>query len=462
MYLMPLLATFLSSVYGGTMVARGLGHRGIAVFSILSLAVAFISSAIIWVEVVLGSCEVSIDLFGTWFEVGTFNVSWNLYFDLLTAHMLFTVTSVSLAVHLYAVVYMRSDPHLTLFMSYLSLFTFFMLVLVTGDSLVMMLVGWEGNIICPSGFICFNLLCFGQNGHIMCSLVFLKPLKLGETRFCKGSFLFSSVVCKESDFVMLGINPLVLYKHLVNSKLSAEEFVKQYKDLQQKQNLFYTKLCDNGVVECGDGKLMYHSSLFIQILTGGLLGDAWLEKNGSKARFGISQSDYYKDVMQFYFDLLYGLGYIKKYSPLKCLSRNKQLKSGLTPVSYYQLRTTRSIDLGWFYDQWYLPYENKHIKIVPFHFIQSALTPLCLALWIMGDGSGMKDGGFKLSTHSFDIVSNCFLAHLLNKKYGLTCSVHTEGKSYYIRIWKKSVPTLKNLVMPFMCDSTLYKFRHVK
>ena len=55
--------------------------------------------------------------------------------------MLFTVTSVSLAVHFFAVVYMRSDPNLTLFLSYLSLFTFFMLVLVTSDSLVMMLIG---------------------------------------------------------------------------------------------------------------------------------------------------------------------------------------------------------------------------------------------------------------------------------------------------------------------------------
>jgi NADH-ubiquinone oxidoreductase chain 5 len=55
--------------------------------------------------------------------------------------MLFTVTSVSLAVHLFAAVYMRADPHFTLFMSYLSLFTFFMLVLVTGDNLMVMLVG---------------------------------------------------------------------------------------------------------------------------------------------------------------------------------------------------------------------------------------------------------------------------------------------------------------------------------
>lgn len=85
--------------------------------------------ACIWFEVLFASCNVSIDVFGPWFHVGTFNVSWILHFDLFAAHMLFTVTSVSLAVHMFALVYMRSDPHVTLFMSYLSLFTFFMLVL---------------------------------------------------------------------------------------------------------------------------------------------------------------------------------------------------------------------------------------------------------------------------------------------------------------------------------------------
>jgi proton-translocating NADH-quinone oxidoreductase chain L len=87
-------------------------------------------------------------LWGVWFEVGSFHIGWKLSGDLLTAHMLVTVTGVSFAVHLYAVVYMRSDPHLNLFMSYLSLFTFFMLVLVTADNLVLMLVGWEGIGVC--------------------------------------------------------------------------------------------------------------------------------------------------------------------------------------------------------------------------------------------------------------------------------------------------------------------------
>lgn len=140
----------MSSIFAGALpiTARNLGHRGVAVFSILSLVIAFISSAIIWVDLYLGASPVSIDLFGAWFEVGTVTASWVFYYDLLTAHMLFTVTSVSLAVHIYAVVYMRNDPHLSLFMSYLSLFTFFMLVYVCGDNLLVMLVGWEGIGVC--------------------------------------------------------------------------------------------------------------------------------------------------------------------------------------------------------------------------------------------------------------------------------------------------------------------------
>jgi hypothetical protein len=78
-----------------------------------------------------------------------------------------------------------------------------------------------------------------------------------------------------------------------------------------------------------------------KIVTGGLLGDAWLEKTGTKVRFGIAQSACYKDVMQIYYDLLYGLGYITKYKPLNTLSRNKQLKNGLTKVDYYQLLMCR-------------------------------------------------------------------------------------------------------------------------
>jgi NADH:ubiquinone oxidoreductase subunit 5 (subunit L)/multisubunit Na+/H+ antiporter MnhA subunit len=58
--------------------------------------------------------------------------------------MLLVVCSVSALVHLYSTEYMSGDPHQGRFMGYLSLFTFFMLILVTADNFVLMFLGWEG------------------------------------------------------------------------------------------------------------------------------------------------------------------------------------------------------------------------------------------------------------------------------------------------------------------------------
>ena len=58
--------------------------------------------------------------------------------------MLLVVTFISSLVHLYSTEYMKEDPHLFRFMSYLSLFTFFMLILVTSNNFLQLFVGWEG------------------------------------------------------------------------------------------------------------------------------------------------------------------------------------------------------------------------------------------------------------------------------------------------------------------------------
>ena len=58
--------------------------------------------------------------------------------------MLIVVNTVSFLVHLYSVEYMRYDPFLPRFLSYLSLFTFFMLILITADNLIQLFFGWEG------------------------------------------------------------------------------------------------------------------------------------------------------------------------------------------------------------------------------------------------------------------------------------------------------------------------------
>ena len=58
--------------------------------------------------------------------------------------MLIVITSISFLVHMYAIEYMRGDPFVARFMAYLSLFTWFMIILVTADNLVQLFVGWEG------------------------------------------------------------------------------------------------------------------------------------------------------------------------------------------------------------------------------------------------------------------------------------------------------------------------------
>lgn len=83
-----------------------------------------------------------------WFSVGELHVNWSIYIDELTAIMLMVVTIVSAVVHLYSIGYMHDDENLPRFMSYLSLFTFFMLVLVCSDNFIQLFVGWEGVGLC--------------------------------------------------------------------------------------------------------------------------------------------------------------------------------------------------------------------------------------------------------------------------------------------------------------------------
>ena len=100
-------------------------------------------AAFVFVDVGLNGNATTIELF-TWIDSGTFEVSWALKVDTLTAVIMIVVTFVSAMVHVYSIGYMHHDPHVPRFMAYLSLFTFFMLMLITADNLIQMFFGWEG------------------------------------------------------------------------------------------------------------------------------------------------------------------------------------------------------------------------------------------------------------------------------------------------------------------------------
>jgi NADH:ubiquinone oxidoreductase subunit 5 (subunit L)/multisubunit Na+/H+ antiporter MnhA subunit len=92
---------------------------------------------------------------GTWINCGLIVINWGFIFDTLSVSMLFMVGIVSGAVHFYSVGYMKEDPSVVRFISYLSLFTFFMFILVTGDNFIQLFLGWEGIGLCSYLLISF-------------------------------------------------------------------------------------------------------------------------------------------------------------------------------------------------------------------------------------------------------------------------------------------------------------------
>src|SRR5215211_4477390 len=139
--LLPLLAAAIAGLF-----CRIIGDRPAQIVTCSALLIAAALSIFVFIKIGFGPENaklVVVKLF-TWNDSGTLDVAWSLRVDTLTAVMLIVVTGVSSMVHVYSIGYMAEDPGIPRFMSYLSLFTFFMLMLVTSDNLVQLFFGWEG------------------------------------------------------------------------------------------------------------------------------------------------------------------------------------------------------------------------------------------------------------------------------------------------------------------------------
>nr|WP_037197552.1 NADH-quinone oxidoreductase subunit L [Rickettsia australis] len=111
------------------------------------LLLSALFSLIIFCDAGLGRNIIHIKLL-PWIEVGNFKVIWSIYIDQLTSIMFIAVTWVSSVVHIYSLGYMAEDKGIVRFLSFLSLFTFFMLMLVSADNFLQLFFGWEGVGIC--------------------------------------------------------------------------------------------------------------------------------------------------------------------------------------------------------------------------------------------------------------------------------------------------------------------------
>nr|NP_043727.1 NADH dehydrogenase, subunit 5 [Allomyces macrogynus]P50365.1 RecName: Full=NADH-ubiquinone oxidoreductase chain 5; AltName: Full=NADH dehydrogenase subunit 5 [Allomyces macrogynus]AAB05846.1 NADH dehydrogenase subunit 5 [Allomyces macrogynus]AAC49228.1 NADH dehydrogenase, subunit 5 [Allomyces macrogynus] len=194
---LPLFAFLTVGVIG-----RKLGVRGSQIITSLSIIISAILSLYGFYEIVLLNNLGPITIYlSPWMNVIGAHADWAFYFDSISITMCVVVSSISSLVHLYSIGYMQGDPHIQRFFSYLSLFTFFMLLLVTGNNYLLMFVGWEG--IGVSSYLLINFW-FTRIQANKASMQAMLVNRVGDLGFVLGLFgifwLFGS-----SDYDTVGI-----------------------------------------------------------------------------------------------------------------------------------------------------------------------------------------------------------------------------------------------------------------
>ncbi|MGA8549563.1 MAG: NADH-quinone oxidoreductase subunit L [Stellaceae bacterium] len=135
---LPLVAAIIAGFFG-----RAIGDRGSQVVTCGALLISAALGIVVFRDILASSGPQIIPLF-QWIVAGGVDVTWSIRLDTLSGVMILVVTIVSSMVHVYSVGYMAEDKSIPRFMAFMSLFTFFMLALVTADNFLQLFFGWEG------------------------------------------------------------------------------------------------------------------------------------------------------------------------------------------------------------------------------------------------------------------------------------------------------------------------------
>ena len=207
--LAPLVGAALAGIFGtrfgGNWIGRKLSHT----LTILGVLVAFVLSAATLKSVALDGAHFNETLY-TWMVVGGLKMEVGFLVDGLTAMMMCVVTFVSLMVHLYTVGYMEEDEGYNRFFSYISLFTFSMLMLVMSNNLLQLFFGWEA-----VGLVSYLLIGFWFNkpAAIFANMKAFLVNRVGDFGFILGIGLivayagtlnYSEVFAKSGELAQLG------------------------------------------------------------------------------------------------------------------------------------------------------------------------------------------------------------------------------------------------------------------
>tara|TARA_A100001011_G_scaffold307619_1_gene322988 strand:+ start:272 stop:2182 length:1911 start_codon:yes stop_codon:yes gene_type:complete len=177
---LPLIGSIISGFFG-----KRIGDRNSEILTSTLVSISTILSILIFYKVIFENYNNNV-IISSWINSGFLSVNWSIKIDALSSVMLVVVTLVSSLVHIYSIGYMAHDPHKTRFMSYLSLFTFAMLTLVTSDNFLQLFFGWEGVGLCSYLLIGF---WYKKNSANSAAIKAFIVNRVGDFGFALGIFL---------------------------------------------------------------------------------------------------------------------------------------------------------------------------------------------------------------------------------------------------------------------------------
>jgi NADH-quinone oxidoreductase subunit L len=157
--ILPAIGILFSGMAGRRIIAadRHAGERIVGWFASLMALGALVVSVLLLFSLQSSHYHAEIVPLFTWIDIpaANFTIPWAIQVDTLSVAMMLVVTGVGSLIHIYAIGYMHGDPNFSRFFAYFNLFIFFMLILVSGSSYLMLFVGWEGVGLCSFLLISF-------------------------------------------------------------------------------------------------------------------------------------------------------------------------------------------------------------------------------------------------------------------------------------------------------------------
>ena len=399
MFLTMLLLPFIGSFIAGTL-GRLLGVKGTNIIVLGCLFISMVLSLIIGYEVVLSGSPVTLRL-GSWLDTGLLHLDWGFTLDTLGSWLAATVLVISFFVHVFATSYMSSDPTPQRFMCLLIGFTASMIILVTGDTLGVLFLGWEGN---------FSCLTWGIH--------------------------FDAMLC--------------IFPAFSNSFLEKKELEK-YKIKAGRRNFHIEGKIPSSL------RIGPHNKDVISVIAGSLLGDGHLEKRkqGVGTRLILEQSSEKIEYLMW----LHQFFALRGYCPKKIPTVSERGRQNGKSYFHYRFSTYTFRSLNELHSLFYSSkYNSLGLKKVvpPTDWLIFFLTPLALSIWFMDDGSCLGSG-YKLSTCGFELKEVEQLCLLLKNLYNLSCSSQKDRHLFHIYIKKESALRFSKLVSPYIVDTLQYK-----